>query len=262
MTPLAAGHRVPRHTDGSGPPVLLLHPLGADHQVWGPIVPHLGPVEHTSYDFPGHGEAPVPAGGYGIADLGRQLVGVLDAAGIGRAWLVGMSLGGLVAMQAAGSAPQRVAGLVVIDSVATYPAAMRQMWHERAATARRLGTAALVHAVASSWFTDDFAETASPDYLRAIETLRATDAEGYALACEALAGADVGAEVGRITCPSLVMCGRSDMPAMVEGAPWLTARIRDAELRWLPGRHLAALEQPDVAGRAIVDFVSGVRSVP
>jgi len=86
------------HKKGSGPALFLLHCLGVDHTLW--ELAAAGLEDHftlISYDFPGHGEAPVPERPYAIADLSHQLAGAFEREGLTRAHVAGISLGGLVA---------------------------------------------------------------------------------------------------------------------------------------------------------------------
>ena len=90
------------HRRGSGPALVLLHCLGVDHHLWDIAAAGLEPdFTLLSYDFPGHHETKLPQAGYGIAELSAQLAALLARAGIARAHVAGISLGGLVAQHIA-----------------------------------------------------------------------------------------------------------------------------------------------------------------
>src|SRR3954453_11705768 len=73
---------------GSGPALVLLHCLGVDHRLWDIAAAGLErDFTLLTYDFPGHGATPVPAQGYGVAQLSAQLARLLEREGIGRAHL-------------------------------------------------------------------------------------------------------------------------------------------------------------------------------
>ena len=87
------------HRVVEGPPdapvLVLSNSLGSMLTVWDPQIPALS--EHfrvVRYDLRGHGASPVPPGPYDIADLGADLLGVLDRLGVEQADLAGLSLGG------------------------------------------------------------------------------------------------------------------------------------------------------------------------
>jgi 3-oxoadipate enol-lactonase len=242
---------------GSGGALVLLHCLGVDHRLWD--IAAAGLDQHftlVSCDFPGHGATPLPAGAYGIADLSAQLGAALTQAGIARAHVAGISLGGLVAQHFAATSPERVEKLVLIDTTPRYTDESRQMWAERAQAARSKGVAALVDGLLRIWFTDA-AIAADPPAVRYVrDTLQRCSGEGYALACEALAAAELRPLAPKIAAPTLVVCGDQDIPAFLDAARWLAANIREARLAWLaPARHCSILEQPDAFRRELHAFL-------
>ncbi|QEU95080.1 acetoin dehydrogenase dihydrolipoyllysine-residue acetyltransferase subunit [Streptomyces kanamyceticus] len=97
------------------PEIVLVHGFGGDKNSWlfvqEPLAAH-----HTVHalDLPGHGESGKEVGDGGLAALARLVTGFLDALGIGRAHLVGHSLGGAVCVAAAALAPDRVASLTLV----------------------------------------------------------------------------------------------------------------------------------------------------
>jgi len=246
------------HRQGKGPPLVLLHCLGVDHRLWEIAAAGL---ENTftilSYDFPGHHETPLPTGAYGIAELSAQLASVLARAGIARAHVAGISLGGLVAQHFAATYPERVDRLVLIDTTPRYAEEAREMWVERAAAARAKGVASLVDGLLKIWFTDPFiaADPAAVRYVR--ETLRRCSGEGYALACAALGAADLRAIVPKIGAPTLIFCGDQELPPFQEAAQWLTRNIDGARFHELgPARHCSILEQPQAFRQALKEFLA------
>ena len=122
------------------------------------------------------------------------------------------------------------------------------MWAERAATARTAGVPALIEGLLKIWFTPDFVAQDAPAVRYVRETLQRTSGEGYALACEALADADLRRSASQIAAPTLVVCGDDDIPSFLDAARWLAENIRGAELAWIKGaRHASVLEKPQEA---------------
>ena len=105
----------------------------------------------------GHGRSPVPGPPYAMADLGADLVALLDRNGIERASLCGVSLGGMVSMWVAAHAPERVDRLVLCSTSALM--GPPETWTERAAFVRRSGMGAVADSVVARWFTPGFAAT-------------------------------------------------------------------------------------------------------
>ncbi|MGJ6125746.1 3-oxoadipate enol-lactonase [Mycolicibacterium sp. Y3] len=236
---------------GSGPAVVLSNSLGSDHRMWDAQVAEL--EKHFTvirYDTRGHGASPVPPGPYSIDDLTDDLVALLDRLDIERAHVVGLSLGGMTAMRLAARNPERVDRMVLLCTGAHLPPA--QGWIDRAATVRAGGSAAVAAAVVARWFSPGYAG----DRTYWEQMVAATDAEGYAGCCEAIAKLDVRDQLQAITASTLAIAG-SDDPAT---PPAVLASIADA----VPGArllivdhaaHLANVEQPAIITSAIIDHL-------
>jgi 3-oxoadipate enol-lactonase len=245
------------HSTGEGPAVLLLHPLGVDRSFWDGVVPALGGFEVLTYDFPGHGQTAVPAEPYTVEDLADQARALLAEDGYTHVDVVGVSLGGLVAQRLAADFPDLVRRLVVVDAVAVYPEALREMWRERAARTPVEGLEPFVGPTLALWFTADRLTQGGPVVEQVRRTFVAGDPRGYALACRALEEADINGALDRITAPTLVVCGDDDAPPFVSAAAALAERLPDARLVWLsPARHGAVLEQPEQFRDALLAFLA------
>lgn len=252
------------HRNGSGPPLVLLHCLGVDHRLWDIAAAGLDrDFTLISYDFPGHGSTPVPAGGYGIAELSAQLARVLDREGIGRAHLGGISLGGLVAQHFAAMHPGRVDRLMLLNTTPRYTDEMRRMWVVRARQAREDGVASLLDSLLPVWFTPDFVAANPPAVQYVRDRFAADSGEGYALACEALGTADLRPLGLNITAPTLVVCGDQESDAFKDAARWLAGNVRHAQLHWLsPARHASILQHPAAFVRAVREFLGAGAAAP
>jgi 3-oxoadipate enol-lactonase len=109
---------------GSGEPVLFVHGMGLDSRMWRP---QLEPVlvsgrRAITYDLRGHGGSGVPPSGYRVVDFAAEAIGLLNALGIERAHLVGLSLGGSVVARLAVRWPARARSVTILGSMASgYP---------------------------------------------------------------------------------------------------------------------------------------------
>ena len=242
--------------DGSGSPLVLLHCLGVDHRFWDFALWLGADFTLYRYDLPGHGTSAVPKSAYDIEDLSDQLAGIMRAQGIGRASIAGISLGGLIAQDFAARYPDMVDKLILVDTTPRYTDEMRAMWAERAATARTKGVAAMVDGLLKIWFSANATANnpAAVNYVR--DTLGRADGEGYALACEALARADLRDRAPKIKARTLVICGDDDIPSFLDAARWLSANVAGAELSWIPGtRHASVIENSQNAVRTMKTFL-------
>jgi 3-oxoadipate enol-lactonase len=114
--------------DRSGLPVLLLHGLGAEHQMWGPQFTSYPPLGFFLIvpDLRGHGLSSVPEH-FSLQDCARDMAELIGKAGLERCNVVGVSMGGLVAQLLACDFPGTVSKLVVVDSFSGV-----STWRERA----------------------------------------------------------------------------------------------------------------------------------
>jgi 3-oxoadipate enol-lactonase len=241
--------------DGA-PTIAFTGSLGTDRTMWKTQADRLGERFRTlRYDVRGHGASSVPDGPYSIADLGSDLVALLDRVGIERASLCGLSIGGMISMWVAARHPGRVERLVLCCTSALL--GPPEGWHQRAAIVRAEGVEAVADAVLERWFTPAFA-AAHPEVIEDMRTrLVATAPEGYAGCCEAIAAMDLTGELGSITAPTLVLAGADDPATPPVHGRRIAELIPGARFEIVsPGAHLATVERPDLTTAMILRFLS------
>ena len=101
---------------GHGQPLLLIGGIWSQAPMFDPVLPHLAGFRTIAFDPPGIGQTDMPARPYSVQRLARFAVGVLAAVGVGRAHVLGVSLGGAVAQEMARSYPDRVDRLVLVST--------------------------------------------------------------------------------------------------------------------------------------------------
>lgn len=242
---------------GSGAPVVLVHAIGLAPAMWQPQVAALADrYQVVTYHLRGHGPGPAPPGPYTIADLGGDLVALLDRLGLDRATIGGVSLGGMVGLWVAAHAPHRVAALLVACTSAVPDD--HALWTGRIAAVRAGGMAALATPGSRSWFTPSFT-AAQPDLYARLEAEQlAVPPEGYAGCCAAIDGLDLTAELARITTPTVVVSGAQDPTYPPAHGRHIQERVPSARLVVLdPAAHLANLEQPEAFNRELAALLSG-----
>lgn len=238
------------------PALVFTGSLGTDLTMWQPQADRLKPRFCTlRYDIRGHGRSPVPPGPYSMADLGSDLVALMDRLGIERASLCGLSIGGMISMWVAAHAPERVERLVLFCTSAKLEP--REAWLERAAIVRADGVQAIADVVLGRWFTPAFAE-AHPEVIERMRaTLIATPREGYAACCEAIADMDLTPDLPSIVAPTLVVSAEQDPSIPPEHGRRIASLIPGARFELVsPAAHIATIERPDLTGAMILRFVS------
>jgi 3-oxoadipate enol-lactonase len=228
---------------GTGPAVVLIHPLGANVDYWVEIERHVTARTLISYNLPGHGGRSTATKGYRIEDLADDLAAVLDALGLDSASIVGVSIGGLVGQAFAANYPERTQSLILVDCVPAYPPDFATGLTKRAEVARQEGLAGLVRPTLELWFTAETAATDSELTELVERMLLSADPEGYAHACEALVAADLRPLAADIQTFTSVLYGEFEVPAFVIGSEWLASNIPGASLEVIAGgKHAASLE--------------------
>jgi 3-oxoadipate enol-lactonase len=237
----------------AGAPVIVLsHALGSSLEMWRPVLPALT-VRHRALrsDTRGHGASPAPDGPYTIADLVADQLAVMDELRIERASFVGLSMGGAVCMLLAATAPERVDRLVLCSTAEKF--GDREGWLERAATVRGSGAEALADMALERWFTPEFAAREPDTVSRIREIFAATDAEGYASCCDAIADWDFGDRLREIAAPTMVLGGQRDPTVPPERSRALAAGLPGATLALIPGAaHLTVVSDPQPFATAVL----------
>jgi 3-oxoadipate enol-lactonase/4-carboxymuconolactone decarboxylase len=254
MTPVVALHHV---VDGpADAPVLVLAPsLGSTLEMWEAQLPALTRAFRVvRIDLRGHGGSPAPPGPYTLAELGWDVLGLLDHLGIRRASVAGVSLGGTISMWLAANAPERIDRIVPICTSARFGAP--ESWQERADLVRSSGTEAIADAVLARWLTPAGAGADPQRVARMRGWLEGTPNEGYAACCEAIRDADLLGELATIRAPTLVIAGLEDPATPPEHAVQIAAGVPGARMAVVPGAaHLANIERPEEVASLMLDHL-------
>ena len=246
----------------SGEPdtVLWLQGLNAPAAAWTVQIAHFARTHRSiAPDQRGVGRSDAPSGPYTTRRLAEDAVNILDACGVQRAHVVGLSLGGAAAQELALGFPERVRTLALL---ATFPGpsprsgALLQAW--RALYPHAHATPALREAwekQAYAWlFTDKFwrAEANVRAALRFAATQPAQSVSGFQGQVDAALAHDARARLPSLRVPTLVLHGVLDQLAPAAGAEELAALIPGALLQLVPEvGHAVNLEAQRVVHAAL-----------
>ena len=232
---------------GDATPIVFLHGVGSDKSVWKPQLDHLAAARRAvAFDYPGYGESdPVP--GATRDDYAAAIFAAMDALGIGRAHICGLSLGGVVAIAMHASASDRCASLIIADSFAVHPQGQAIYDRSIAASHDMRGLAeARVGALLVS--EEPRAEV--------IETMAAIDPAAYRIGAQAVWLADQRERAAAIRVPTMILVGDADAITPPALSQELNAMIPGSRLEVIrDASHLANLDKPAEFNRAIDDFL-------
>jgi pimeloyl-ACP methyl ester carboxylesterase len=245
-----------RPFDPAQPSVLFIHGAGMDHTVWALQARYFAHHGRSvlAVDLPGHGRS----GGELLQSVGAMaswIVKLLDAAGVQSAALVGHSMGALIALEVAASAPARVRGLALLGVAERMP--VHPDLQAAADGNRRLGPE-----LVSSWGhgrSGHIGGNPAPGLwmmggsLQLLERAPAGALAADLAACNAYDGARAAA--ARVACPTLLLLGGHDRMTPPAKAKPLAEAIEGARTVILPtAGHMLMSERPD----AVIDALREV----
>lgn len=250
---------------GAGEPLLLIQGMSGNHLHWGEpftdaLVPHLDVI---AYDHRGIGHSGPLRGAFTLADLADDAVGLLDALGVERAHVLGISMGGMVAQELALRHPGRVRTLALGCTFAGGPTATRTPPEVVARLTAAYMAGDREAAIRTGWEVNVSPGFAADE--RAFADFRATALELASAIpvimaqAQAIAGFDASGRLARIDVPALVVHGDADRMIPVANAHVLAAGIPGARLEILEGAgHLFFWERPERSAELVLELCAAV----
>ena len=236
------------------PVVMLSNSLGTDHGLWDPQVPELAKRYRVlRYDNRGHGRSDEPTGPLTIADLGGDVVTLLDALGLERVTFMGLSIGGMIGMWLGANAAPRIERLVLCNTSAYL--GNPDLWNQRIAAVRQGGLKSILPSVIERWFTPGFRASNPQAIEKTSRMMLATKPSGYIALCEAIRDMDQRASIGAIRAPTLVICGSQDVATTPTNAKAIVDAVAGARLVTLEAAHISNVEQANRFTAAVTEFL-------
>jgi 3-oxoadipate enol-lactonase len=248
---------------GSGEPLLLINGLGTSSHLWHRSRPVLANKYHTiALDNRGVGRSDVPAGIYSIASMAADANAVLDAARVGTAHVLGVSLGGMIAQEFALLYPQRVRSLILGCTTAgelTGPHSVPPEPGVLPALMRRSASAEESNETFRPLLYDGSTPRERVDEDMAIRVRWYPTAQGYMGQLQGVSGWDSYSRLGDIRVPTLVIHGENDRLIPCANGRILAGRIAGAQLALIPeAGHVFWTDQPDVVHERILSFLGAI----
>lgn len=237
-----------------GPALVFVHSIGTDQRIWDGVLPYLADdFRLLRYDLRGHGLSDAPPAPYSIGDHVADLAGLMRHLQIEAAIVIGISLGGLVAMGYAAAHPQHVNALVLCDTSSKIGTAA--MWNERIDTLRQKGMDSMTEAILGRWFSPGYINQYPAEYRGYCNMLTRTSLIGYTASCEAIRDADLTETARTITAKTLVLCGADDKSTPPEVGRALAETLPHARFAVVEGAaHLPCIDQSERFASVIKPF--------
>jgi 3-oxoadipate enol-lactonase len=246
---------------GQGPPLVLIHGLGSSTFDWRFQVPEFSKSYRIiTYDLRGHGQSEKPEGPYTIPMMAADLAGLIQELNLPEAHIVGISLGGVVAFQFVLDYPAMVKTLTIVNSSPSLestlnltPEEAKQEVERRVGIVQQLGMKAMGEALSPGLFP-------KPEHASLRETFVNRWAENnprsYIEATRSALGWDVQDQLGRITCPTLILAADQDYSTVATKEAYVKL-IPKAQLVVIPdAHHGVTMECPEKFNSALGDFLA------
>jgi 3-oxoadipate enol-lactonase len=248
---------------GEGLPLLLVAGLGGGTWSWYGQVPYFSARYRTiTFDNRGAGRSDMPQGPYRMQQFAGDALCLLDCLGIERTFVLGLSMGGMIAQELALLAPHLIRALVLgcthgggPSRVPPAPAVLETLVNNAGLSPKEVIEKNL------PLFLSDACRQAKPDLVAAYATaqLAAPEQPEYAFHAQlaAIGTFDAGERLGLIKAPTLIVAGSEDILVPPENAQALARKLPDAEVLIIPGAgHALHAECPDRLNALADDFFS------
>jgi 3-oxoadipate enol-lactonase len=256
------GARIVYRVLGEGPPVVLLHPFPVHHEFWLPVAETLAQRNRVIFpDLRGHGDSEVGAGPATMDKHATDIARMMDDAEVGRAPLVGVSIGGYALFEFWRKYRGRVAalGLLNTKAPADLPEARAARLHVANDVIER-GTEPFFETMIPRLLGKSTRE-ARPDLIGGVlRMMRKMSPEDVAQVQRGMADRlDSVATLKTIDVPTLVVTGDEDVLTGANEAELMQQYLPHSQLRVIPkAGHYSAWEQPEETGKLLRQFLDGI----
>jgi 3-oxoadipate enol-lactonase len=245
---------------GAGPPFLCIMGLGASLETWvAQREAFAARYRVILFDNRGAGESECPPPPWTVPDMAADAIGVLDALGIERAHVLGVSMGGMIAQEMAIAWPERVDRMVVAVSFAR-PDPLRRAFLLFRRWARLQGADLVQEGVANLPWLVSPRVLNDPDRLEEIlgvvGTMPLMAADAYSHQIDAILEHDTLSRLGVVGAPTLVLAAAEDVLTPLKLSSEIAEAIPGARLEVLAqGNHAVQIEDPDAFNAAVLRFL-------
>jgi pimeloyl-ACP methyl ester carboxylesterase len=247
---------------GSGDPLVLVMGFGGDHLAWGLQVPAFATTYRViAFDNRGVGQSEAPDIPYSTAMMADDTVGLMDALGIERAHVCGVSMGGMIAQEIALRHPARVRTVQLHATLARPDAYLRALVEGWRKVRIALGREEALRVLALWLFAPRTYEE-RPEFVElvlqnAIANPYPQPLHGYLRQGDAVLGHDTLARLDRLRCPTLVSVADQDILVPPRFSHAIAQRVAGAELKTLADAgHAYMWEEPEAFNTMCLEFLA------
>ena len=240
----------------NSPVLVFSNSLGSNMSMWDELTPYLLPYFRIlQYDTRGHGGSEITPDSYTIAQLGQDLIDLLDRLKLEKVYFCGLSLGGLIGQWLGINHPDRLIKLIISNTDSKIGDDAH--WNDRVKNITENGMEVLVESTLEKWFTDNFRKTNPKRVEETKEMFLANNVLGYSNCCAAIRDVDLREAIKNIKTETLIITGDEDVITNSEQAHIMSGKITNSRVEILHARHLASTELPEIFSNLLIDFLVG-----
>lgn len=259
------GLRIAYQRRGDGPPLVLLHGILQDSRAWRRQLDSLSDDFTTvAWDAPGCGRSSDPPETDRMPEYADRLAAFIDAVGLGRPHVVGISLGGALALELYRRHPRIPRSLVLVAAYAGWAGSLPPDVVEERLRQAIVESELTPDRFVRGWLPGLFTDAAPSDRVEEIVAMMSEfHPVGYRVMARAMADADLRDVLPRIEVPTLVLAGAADQRAPLSVATDLHDRIRGSKLIVEPGvGHIINVEAAERFDAIVGNFLRAVDPSP
>ncbi|MCP8323654.1 MAG: alpha/beta hydrolase [Candidatus Methylarchaceae archaeon HK02M2] len=241
---------------GEGEPLLLVHGLGSSTRDWEEQVPIFSQkYQVITVDIRGHGQTDKPKGPYSISKFAKDIAELVMSLGFTSVNALGLSLGGMIAIQLTIDYPELIKTLVIAntDAVSRDLALLEKIKSDRIKAIKSRGMRGMGEVLAPALFIKPEHEELRKKF---VERWAENNQEAYINALKSIAGWNVADQLHTIKCPTLVLASDEDYtPVSVKEE--MVKQIQNSQVIVIKdARHFLPLERPTEFNAAVMEFLS------
>ncbi|MCX2452309.1 3-oxoadipate enol-lactonase [Pedobacter sp. PLR] len=204
------------------------------------------------YDKRGHGESTIHQDKVSIAELGNDVIELLNYLKLDKVYFCGLSIGGLIGQWLGINHPSRFEKIVISNTAAKI--GNEEGWGARVKQVTENGLGSILIPTAERWFSPDY-RAKNPDKVQEIlHHFKANSLQGYTACCYAVAAADFREQLYNLDVPLLIIAGIQDEVTTLADGKFIQKHTPIANLVTLDAAHLSNVEHPEEFAKHIIHF--------
>ena len=244
---------------GEGENIILIHGAIDNLEMWYHQIPAFSKYYRViSYDVRGHGKTESTEAGYSLSLFSEDLYHFMKAIDIQKAYFLGFSMGGRIALNLAIDYPEMVRALILANSPmglnpnTSESAEHRRVWQE---IIKKGDSEAFIDMMTQNAFSSNYEEKNPTEFEKYRKIKLRNEPGTFAMVMDALSDLAIPPDFSKIQCPVLLIVGMHDIYMGVDQGKLAQKAIAGSELVILPAGHAAAIETPEKFNAATLEFI-------